>query len=172
VKLRSALLLLSLALVGCAAHAQGVSEGSKPTREALEARPIPWKTGSLQMVPETILHLEVIITPGFQRGQHFAWFIAGGRELVVVFSGNSTAVDEMSSELSERYFPEEGGAPGDRRSYVILGTIKGPGGPPDPGPGGFPEAYVVMVMRAAFDANILQIHVDEARIPQLDEKTQ
>ena len=68
-KLRSALLLLSLALAGCAAHAQGVTEGYKPSAEALNARPIPWKTGSLQLVPETIRHLQVMITPGFQRGQ-------------------------------------------------------------------------------------------------------
>jgi hypothetical protein len=163
VKLRSALLLLSLALAGCAAHAQGVSEGSKPTREALEARPVPWKTGSLQLVPEDIGHLQVIITRGFDRGQHFAWLLSGGRNLVVVFSGSAIDMDEMTNELNDRYMPE-GGIPGDRRSFVILGSIKGPGNPPDPGPIGFPEPYVVMVMRAAFDANIMQIHVDEARI--------
>ena len=167
-KLRSALLLLSLALAGCAAHAHGVTEGAKPTREALEARPIPWKTGSLQLVPETIRHLQVVITRGFQRGQHFAWFTNGGRDVLVVFSASSSDIDEMSNELNNRYFPEEGGVPGDGRSHVIVGILKGPGGPPDPGPIGFPEAYVVMVMRAAFDANILQIHVDEARIPQAE----
>ena len=171
-KLRSVLLLLSLALAGCSAHAQGVSEGPKPTREALEARPIPWKTGSLERVPEDLRHLQVIITRGFERGQHFAWFVSGGRDVVVVFSGNATDMDEMNQELNDRYMPE-GGIPGDRRSYVILGTIKGPGGgPPDPGPIGFPEMYVVMVIRAAFDANIMQIHVDEARIPGVEEKTQ
>ena len=169
-KIRSVLLLLSLALAGCAAHAQGVSEGSKPTREALEARPIPWKTGSLQLVPETIGHLQVVITDGFRRGQNFAWFIAGGRDVVVVFAISSGDVDEMNNELNERYF-SEGGLPGDRRSYVILGAIKGPGNPPDPGPGGFPELYVVMVMRAAFEANVMQVHVDEAQVGAV-EKTQ
>jgi hypothetical protein len=167
VKLRSALLLLSLALAGCSAHAQGVSDGPKPSAEALNARPIPWKTGSLQLVSEEIRHLQLIVTRGFQRGQHFAWFVAGGRDVVVVFSGSSTDLDEMYNELSDRYNPE-GGIPGDGRSHVILGTIKGPGGPPDPGPVGFPELYVAMVMRAAFDANIMQIHVDEARIPQTE----
>jgi hypothetical protein len=163
VKLRSALLLLSLVLAGCAAHAQGVTEGYKPTKEALDARPIPWKTGGLERVPQTIRHLQVVMTPGFQKGQHFAWFLAGGREVVVVVSGSSSDIDEMSTELSNRYFPEEG-VPGDTRSYVILGVLKGPGGPPDPGPGGFPEAYVVMVTHAAFDVNIAQIHVDEAPV--------
>jgi hypothetical protein len=171
VKLRSALLLLSLALAGCAAHAQGVSEGPKPSAEALNARPIPWKTGSLDRVPEDLRHLQVVITRGFARGQHFAWFIGGGRDVVVVFSASSTDVDEMNNELNERYYAESGGLPGDRRSYVILGAIKGPGNPPDPGPGGFPEAYVVMVIRAAFEANIVQIHIDEARIPQTEETT-
>jgi hypothetical protein len=170
VKLRSALLLLSLALAGCAAHAQGVSEGPKPSTEALNARPIPWKTGSLQLVPETIQHLQVIITPGFARGSKFAWFTAGGRDVVVVFSASIDDVEEMNAELNGRYL-ETQGTPGDRRSYVILGSYKGPGNPPDPGPGGFPEAYVVMVMRAAFDANILQIHVDEARVPQIETTT-
>ena len=169
-KLRSALLLLSLALAGCAAHAQGVSEGYKPSAEALNARPIPWKTGSLQMVPETIQHLQVIITPGFQRGQKFAWFTSGGRDVVVVFSASVADVEEMNEELNGRYL-EEQGMPGDRRSYVILGSYKGPGNPPDPGPIGFPEFYVVMVMRAAFEANIMQIHIDEVRVPQIDEKT-
>jgi hypothetical protein len=163
VKPRSALLLLSLALAGCAAHAQGVTEGSKPTREALDAKPIPWKTGSLSLVPETIRHLQVVMTPGFQRGQHFAWFLAGGRDVVVVFSASSGDLDEMSNELNNRYFPEEG-VPGDKRSYIILGALKGPGGPPDPGPGGFPEAYVAMVTRAAVDVNIAQVHIDEARV--------
>jgi hypothetical protein len=163
VKLRSALLLLSFVLAGCAAHAQGVTDSYKPTKEVLEARPIPWKTGGLERVPQTIRHLQVVMTPGFQKGQHFAWFLAGGRELVVVFSGSSSDIDEMSTELSNRYFPEES-VPGDSRSYVILGVLKGPGGPPDPGPIGFPEAYVTMVTRAAFDVNIAQVHVDEARV--------
>jgi hypothetical protein len=170
VKLRSALLLLSLALAGCAAHAQGVTDGSKPTKEALNARPVPWKTGSLQLVPEGIRHLQVIMTPGFHRGEHFAWFLAGGRDVVVVFSASSGDLDEMANELNNRYFPEEG-LPGDKRSYVILGALKGPGGPPDPGPVGFPEAYVVMVTRAAVDANVAQVHVDEAAVG-IAEKTQ
>ena len=163
-KLRSALLLLSLALAGCAAHAQSVTDVSALTKAALDARPIPWKTGGLDRVPQTIRHLQVVITPGFVRGQHFAWFIAGGRELVVLFSGSSADVAEMGDELSNRYFPEEG-LPGDSRSYVILGVLKGPGGPPDPGPGGFPEVYVNMIVRAAVDANVAEVHIDEVRIP-------
>jgi len=170
VKLRSALLLLSLVLAGCAAHAQGMTEGYQPTKEALEARPIPWKTGALELVPQTIRHLQVVMTPGFQKGEHFAWFLAGGRDVVVVFSASSSDLDEMSTELANRYFPEEG-VPGDTRSYVILGAIKGPGNPPDPGPGGFPEFYVVMVMRASFEANVMQVHVDEAQVGAV-EKTQ
>ena len=170
-KLRSALLLLSLALAGCAAHAQGVPDVSKA---ALDARPIPWKTGSLQMVPEAIRHLQVVITPGFARGQHFAWFVNGGRDLVIVFSGTSSDVDEIGNELANRYFPEEG-LPGDRRGYVILGVLKGPGpgGPgPDPGPSGFPDWYVRMIMRASVDANLAQIHIDEVQVPGTAEKTQ
>ena len=163
-KLRSALLLLSLVLAGCAAHAQGVTE-AKPTKEALEARPVPWKTGSLQLVPETIRHLQVVMTPGFRRGAHFAWFLAGGKELVIVFSGSSSDIDEMSTELANRYFPEEG-VPGDTRSYVIVGILKGPGGPPDPGPIGFPEVYVGMILKAALEINVAQIHIDEVKIPQ------
>ena len=157
--LRIACLLLSIATVGCAAHAQGVT----PSKEALSAKPIPWKEGSLDLIPTTISHLQVIITPGFERGQHFAWFMAGGRDVVQVFSASNTDVDEMTSELNRRYFPEEG-VPGDKRSFVIFGTYKGPGGPPDPGPIGWPELYVVMVVQAAFDVNIAQVHVDEARV--------
>jgi hypothetical protein len=142
-----------------------VTEGSKPTKEALEARPVPWKTGSLQLVPETIRHLQVVMTPGFVRGQHFAWFLAGGKDLVIVFSGSSSDIDEMSTELANRYFPEEG-VPGDTRSYVIVGILKGPGGPPDPGPGGFPEVYVTMIQKAALEINVAQIHIDEVHIPQ------
>src|SRR5262245_60831601 len=111
--MRAALLLLSLAIAaGCSAHAQGVTEGAKPTKEALNARPIPWKTGSLDLVPTTIQHLQVVITPGYERGQHFAWFTAGGRDVVVVFSGRANDIDEMTSELDHRYYPE-GGVPGD-----------------------------------------------------------
>jgi hypothetical protein len=163
VNLRYACLLMSIATAACTAHAQGVSEGAKPTAAALNARPVPWKTGSLDLIPTTILHLQVIITPGFQRGQHFAWFTAGGRDVVIVFSASNDDIDEMNDELNRRYVPEQG-VPGDKRSYIILGSYKGPGGPPDPGPIGFPEAYVVMVMRAAFDVNIAQIHIDEARV--------
>ena len=170
-KLRSALLLLSLALAGCAAHAQGVSEGPKPSAEALSARPIPWKTGDLERVPTTILHLQVIITPGFARGEHFAWFTAGGRDVVVVFSASGADIDEMTAELNNRYFPEQG-VPGDRRSFVIVGTYKGPGGPgPDPGPGGFPEWYVVMLMRAAFEINVAQVHIDQTQVGTITEPT-
>lgn len=161
--LRIACLLLSIATVACAAHAQGVTEGAQPTKEALAARPIPWKEGSLDLIPTTILHLQVIITPGFQRGQHFAWFTAGGRDVVQVFSASNSDVDEMTDELNRRFFPEEG-VPGDKRAFVIFGTYKGPGGPPDPGPVGFPELYVAMVMQAAFDINVAQVHVDQARV--------
>lgn len=161
-KLRYVSLLMSLAIAACTAHAQGVTDGSKPTREALNARPIPWKTGSLDMVPTTILHLQVIVTPGYSRGSHFAWFFAGGRDVVVVFSASSSDIDEMNSELDHRYFPTEGSI-GDRRSFVILGSYKGPGGPPPPDPGGFPVSYVEMVTQAAFDTNIAEVHIDEAR---------
>jgi hypothetical protein len=161
VNLRTTCLLMSIATAACAAHAQGVSEGPQPTREALSARPIPWKTGSLDLVPTTILHLQVIITPGFERGQHFAWFTRGGKEVVVVFSASTSDVDEMSDELNGRYIPEQG-VPGDNRSFVIFGTYKGPGGPPPPDPGGFPIAYVELVMQAAFDTNVAQVHADQA----------
>ena len=158
--LRTVCLLMSIATAACAAHAQGVSEGSQPTREALNVKPIPWKTGSLDLVPTTIQHLQVIVTPGFLRGQHLAWFTAGGKEVVVVFSASTSDVDEMSDELNRRYFPEQG-VPGDKRGFVIYGTFKGPGGPPPPDPGGFPVAYVELVMQAAFDINVAQIHTDQ-----------
>jgi hypothetical protein len=163
VNLRYACLLMSIATAACAAHAQGVTEGAQPTREALSAKPVPWKTGSLDLVPTTILHLQVIITPGFERGQNFAWFTRGGREVVVVFSATNSDVDEMSDELNRRYFPEEA-VPGDKRSFIIFGTYKGPGGPPPPDPGGFPVAYVELVMKLSFDVNIAQIHLDDADI--------
>ena len=34
-----------------------------------------------------------------------------------------------------------------------------------PGPGGFPEVYVNMIVRAAVDANVAEVHIDEVRIP-------
>jgi hypothetical protein len=160
VKLRYAYLLLSIVVAACSAHAQGVTEGSKPSAAALDARPIPWKSGSLELVPTTIQHLQVVVTPGFRRGEKFAWFTAGGSDVVVVFRATSDDVDEMTNELNRRYLPAQG-APGDKRSWAIFGTFKGPGGPPPPDPGGFPGPYVEMVMRVAFDLNIAAIHVDE-----------
>jgi hypothetical protein len=154
---------MSVVVAACSAHAQGVSEGPKPSRAALDARPIPWKTGSLELIPTTIQHLQVIVTPGFKRGEHFAWFTAGGSDVVVVFHATSDDVDEMNNELNRRYLPSQG-VPGDKRSFVIFGTYKGPGGPPDPGPGGFPGPYVELVMKLSFDVNIAQIHLDEARL--------
>lgn len=156
------LLLMSIALAACAAHAQGVSEGPKPSPKALEAKPVPWRTGALEMVPTTIQHLQVIVTPGYRKGEHFAWFTAGGSDVVVVFRASDSDVDEMNDEINQRYVASAGTIPGDRRSWVIYGTYKGPGGPPDPGPTGFPEAYVVIVMRLAFDLNLAAIHLDEA----------
>lgn len=167
-KLRYVSLLLSIAIAGCAAHAAGLSEAPKPNAAALNARPIPWKTGALERVPTTIPHLQVVVTPGFAtragfEPEHFAWLTSGGSDVVVVFSGSTDDMDEMSNEINRRYFPTQG-VPGDKRSFVILGAYKGPGGPPPPDPGGFPGGYVEMVMRIAFSVNIAQVQLDRAPI--------
>src|SRR5262245_54501709 len=152
--------LISLAMVACTPIPQ--PQPPRPSRTALEAKPIPWKTGSLSLVPATVQHLQVVVTPGYVKGQQFAWLVANGTDVAVVFSGSSADVAELSAELAHRYFVAEP-VIGDRRSYVILGSYHGPL-PPPPDPPGFPGLYVEEVLALAFHANLAQTKLDEAAV--------
>jgi hypothetical protein len=98
-----------------------------------------------------VKHLQLVITPGWKNGEHFTWLISGGTDVVSVYHSTGKDLSEIVSEVVQVSFSP--GAVLDRRSFVILGSFKGPP-PPPPDPGGFPGSYVEGVFNAAFRLNL------------------
>jgi hypothetical protein len=150
--LRLVTLSISFVFVACAAQASGPSGVPKPSRAALAAKPVEWakRSPGTLLVPSSTKHLQLVVTPGWTKQEHFAWLIAEGTEVVTVYRSTNKDLGEILGEVLQRYFPSSSFQ--DTRSFVILGSIKGPP-PPPPDPGGFPVPYVESVLAAAFRLN-------------------
>jgi hypothetical protein len=131
-------------------------------RSAFAAKPAAWSRTSLEAltVPKTAKHLQLIVTPGWAKGEHFAWLIADGTEVLAVYRTLTSELGEVIDEASHRYFSN---VPSiiDSRSFVILGSYKPPP-PPPPDPGGFPGGYVQSIMLTAQALNKEALRLESA----------
>jgi hypothetical protein len=151
---------LLLAIAACAARPGPNNVTAPPaTRAALAARPSVWserdKTAAL--FPRSIGRLQIVVTPGWAEGEHYAWLISNGTDVVRVFRARSTEIGEIVDAAIKTVYPTVG-TPLDQLSIGVLGVIHKPP-PPPPDPGGLPEGYVQQVMHTAWGIDQQQAKV-------------
>ena len=153
-KLPSAsLLLISVMITACGARSAGPPAAPKASRAALAAKPIEWskRDPAVPIWPASVSHGQLIVTGGWAQGEHYAWAISEGTDVVAVYRCTTDQLGEII-DLAGRAFRPTVSKPGDEASFVILGSFKQPP-PPPPDPGGFPGPYVEQVLHAAWTAN-------------------
>lgn len=153
VNLRWAILLMTVIFAACTPAGAVPSTPPKPSREALAAKPIDWskRTAGAVLVPSSVKHLQLVITPAWKDGEQFAWLVSEGTDVVAVYRSTGKELGELVGEVIQRSFASKETVL-DKRSFVILGSFKGPP-PPPPDPGGLPGPYVESVLDAAFRLN-------------------
>src|SRR5215471_1710457 len=112
------------------------------TRAALEAKPVAWakRDTSVALVPRSLGRLQIVITPGWNAGEHYAWLITNGTDVIRVFRCAGTEIGELVDAAIHTVYPTVG-TPLDQVSFGVVGSIHTPP-PPPPDPGGFPGDYV------------------------------
>jgi hypothetical protein len=149
----ASLLWISLMIAACGARSAGPPAAPKASTAALAARPIDWarRDPAAPVVPASVTHLQLIITPAWAKGEHFAWLVSSGTEVVVVYHCTTAEIGAII-DVSRRAFVPTEGSPLDKTSYGVLGSFNPPP-PPPPDPGGFPGPYVESVLHAAWSMN-------------------
>jgi len=153
VKLRWSM-LIGIFVAACGARSGGPPQAPKPTREALAAKPIEWsqrEPGSV-LIPASVKRLQMIITPGWENGEHLAWLISDGTEVVAVYHSKGNSIGEIVDAVTHLIYASGGGV-ADRLSWVLMGSVNPRPPPPPPGPGGLPQIYVEQVMGTAWRLN-------------------
>jgi hypothetical protein len=150
---RGILLWVTMMVMACAPRAVG-PVAPKPSRGALEAEPVDWAKHGALAIPESAKHIQLIITGGFKRDEHFAWLIVNGTEVVGVFRASPNEVDDVLGTAAGAARAAVS-SPIDTASFAAIGIIYTP--PPPPPPHGkppfFPQIYVENVLRLAWKVN-------------------
>ena len=164
------LILLSV-IVAAACGAQSarpapITEMAPPaSRAALEAKPTAWaaRDTSVPLFSRSIGRLQIVITPGWAAGEHYAWLITNGTDVISVFRSRSSEIGDIVDAAVRTIYPTAG-TPLDKLSIGVVGSIHKPP-PPPPDPGGFPGDYVQQVMRTAWGMNRQQAQLDAVGVP-------
>lgn len=156
-KLRNWLWPLAALVVGaCAARSPGpgpVRARAVVPESARSAKPVAWSARAPEDRPWRITkRLQLVTSPGRTRGEHFAWVIANGNQLLRVYQVSSRA--ELAALVGavslDRIDYAEGSAYDNPANWGVAGSIiKIPPPPPPPEPGGFPLFYLEQVFDAA-----------------------
>jgi len=153
--------LLVLALVACGGRAPAPNNVTAPpaSRAALAAKPSVWaeRDRSVALFPKSIGRLQIVVTPGWVEGEHYAWLVSNGTDVVRVFKARSTEIGDIVDTAIRTVYPTVG-TPLDQLSIGILGSFHKPP-PPPPDPGGFPGDYVQEVMRTAWGIDREQVKI-------------
>jgi hypothetical protein len=168
VNVRYARLLIAMTMAACAARAGGpatVAAAPPASREALAAKPMVWakRDTSVPLLPTSIGRLQIVITPGWAAGEHYAWLVSNGSDVIRVYRCASTEIGDIVDTAIKTIYPTVG-SPLDKISFGVVGSIHAPP-PPPPDPGGFPGDYVQQVMRTAWGMNRQQAQIDAVAVP-------
>jgi hypothetical protein len=157
--------LLILALAACGARPPGPSVAvPSASRAALASKASAWaeRDRSAVLFPKSIGRLQIVVTPGWAEGEHYAWLISNGTDVVRVFRARSNEIGDIVDTAIKTVYPTVG-TPLDQLSIGILGSYHKPP-PPPPDPGGFPEAYVQEVMHTAWGIDREQVKVGGGQV--------
>lgn len=125
----------------------------KPSPAALATQPVEWaqRDPAAPLIPPSVKHLQIVITPGWSNDEHYAWLISEGTEVIALYHLTAKDLTEVISATTRLYAAASNGAV-DRSSFVMIGSIHAPS-PPPPGPPGMPPFYVGQVIQAAQGVN-------------------
>lgn len=163
-------ILMACAVTACAARAAGpatVLAAPPPSQQVLATKVVAWSRDMApRALPAQTKRVQLIITPGWARDEHYAWLISGGTELIAVFRCTTTQRSEIFDAASRLVMPTVG-TPLDKIAFGVLGSIKPPP-PPPPDPGGepglvverLPRAYVLGVLQDARNLNAEQARIE------------
>lgn len=146
------LMLFVSLIAACAGRAGGRPMSPRPSPAALATTDVEWskRVPTASLWPASARHLQLIITAGNQRGQHYAWFITNGTDVVAAYNVRDVELGDLIIKAVTDAQPTVA-MPGASASFGVLGSIWGPG-PPRP-PHAFPEPYVVRVLDQAWRMN-------------------
>ena len=161
VNVRSASVLIMMVTAACATGSAPPAVAPKASRAALDAKPVLWNSRdpSVPVVPTSIKHLQVVITGGWSKDEHYAWLISDGTDVIRLYRCSGTEISDIVEAAVRTVYPTKG-TPLDAMSIGVLGAIHNPGPPPPPDPGGVPELYVQQVMKAAWGMNQEQVQAE------------
>jgi hypothetical protein len=165
VNVRHPMLLSVILVAACAAQAGRpgtVATAPPANRAALEAKAVAWTRTSAELFPRSPARVQIVITPGWADGQHYAWLIANGTDVIRVYRSTGSEISDIVDAAIRTVYPTTG-TPLDQLSIGIVGSFHKPP-PPPPDPGGFPEAYVQEVMRTAWGIDRQQMLVGGTQI--------
>jgi hypothetical protein len=167
VNVRYATLLITM-MAACAGRSSGPTTAAiapPASRAALEAKPVAWakRDMSVPLLPTSIRRLQIVITPGWTAGEHYAWLISNGSDVVRVYRAAGTEIGDIVDAAIKTVYPTVS-SPLDKISFGVVGSIHAPP-PPPPDPGGFPGDYVQQVMRTAWGMNREQAQIDAVAVP-------
>src|SRR5262245_20214875 len=152
VNVRYARLLIAVTMAACAGRSGGattIATAPPASRAALAAKPVVWakRDTSVAVLPKSIGRLQIVITAGWTAGEHYAWLVSNGSDVIRVYRCASTEIGDIMDAAIKTVYPTVG-TPIDKISFGVVGSIHAPP-PPPPDPGGFPGDYVQQVMRTA-----------------------
>src|SRR5258706_8777192 len=93
----SILILMCVMAAACAARGAGPPSAPPPSPKVLATKIVAWDardTAPLAL-PAQALHVQLIITPGWARDEHYAWFVSNGTDVVAVYR----CTDSQRSEI-------------------------------------------------------------------------
>jgi len=161
-------LLVCAMVTACAARAVGPPPAPPLSPRVFAARVVPWDGREVAplALPALAKRVQLIITPGWAADEHFAWLIADGTDVVLVYRCTASQRAEIV-ETANRVFVPVAGSPLDKASWIILGSTKPPP-PPPPDPGGhdggrveyLPRVYVQNVVNTAWEINHQQEQIE------------
>lgn len=115
-------------------------------------RPVEWRLRDpdAALWPSSTRRLQIIITPGWERGEHFAWLISDGNKVIKLYRASSRDLNGLLAEVFGNLTKAEQQAPTASLSYGGAGTVIKPTTPDPPPAPILPGSYVDSVMKAAW----------------------
>src|SRR4051794_16807280 len=91
----------------------------KASPAALATQPVDWakRDPSAPLVPPSVKHLQVVITPGWSNQDHYAWLVSEGTEVVGLYRLTANDVGQLIAEATRSYAAVSTD-PRDRGSFV------------------------------------------------------